>query len=615
MLQIESVSKQYSTKVLLTDASAHLRPNSRVGLVGPNGAGKTTLFRMVLGEESPDEGSIRKRPRLRIGYLPQELETITGKTVLDAAHRDEFPEHEAERILMGLGFSEVDFARPIDNLSGGYRMRVALAHLLLSNPDVLMLDEPTNHLDKPTQRWFEQFLIDSDMTLLIISHDTAFLDRVVTHIWELRHHKIEEYRGNYSSFQELRAERDAQLQASATRQSKEIARVQKFVDRFRYQANKASQVQSRIKQLEKVKRIDVQRDPKRVKFRFPLPSTSGRHVLDLVGISKRYGEKVIYETLDFSVERGQRVALVGENGAGKSTLLKMLAGVLPPDSGTRTVGHGATVHYFAQHQAETLNPEHTILESLEEATKHAEMNFLRGIAGAFLFTGLDQKKLVKALSGGERNRVALARMLVEPANTLLLDEPTNHLDPASVDVLTDALAEFPGTIVFISHDPTFLARIATRIVEIEDGRARNFIGDYEYYLWKKAQEFESIKETKEELDGKPQAKSSGPTRAMVQQIKAPPKDSGGNRRDLTKTHARLEKQVARAESEIADLELKVKARESELADPALYKEFEKWNVLHQEQDGLKRDLERMTSRWESLSAELEKVKQELGAPS
>ncbi len=615
MLQIESVSKQYSTKVLLTDASAHLRPNSRVGLVGPNGAGKTTLFRMVLGEESPDEGSIRKRPRLRIGYLPQELETITGKTVLDAAHRDEFPEHEAERILMGLGFSEVDFARPIDNLSGGYRMRVALAHLLLSNPDVLMLDEPTNHLDKPTQRWFEQFLIDSDMTLLIISHDTAFLDRVVTHIWELRHHKIEEYRGNYSSFQELRAERDAQLQASATRQSKEIARVQKFVDRFRYQANKASQVQSRIKQLDKVKRIDVQRDPKRVKFRFPLPSTSGRHVLDLVGISKRYGEKVIYETLDFSVERGQRVALVGENGAGKSTLLKMLAGVLPPDSGTRTVGHGATVHYFAQHQAETLNPEHTILESLEEATTHAEMNFLRGIAGAFLFTGLDQKKLVKALSGGERNRVALARMLVEPANTLLLDEPTNHLDPASVDVLTDALAEFPGTIVFISHDPTFLARIATRIVEIEDGRARNFIGDYEYYLWKKAQEFESIKETKEELDGKPQAKSSGPTRAMVQQIKAPPKDSGGNRRDLTKTHARLEKQVARAESEIADLELKVKARESELADPVLYKEFERWNVLHQEQDGLKRDLERMTTRWESLSAELEKVKQELGAPS
>lgn len=616
MLQIESVNKQYSTKVLLTDASAHLRPNSRVGLVGPNGAGKTTLFRMILGEESPDKGTIRKRPRLRIGYLPQELETITGKTVLDAAHRDEHPEYEAKRILMGLGFTEADFGRLVEKLSGGYRMRVALAHLLLSNPDVLMLDEPTNHLDKPTQRWFEQFLLDSNMTLLIISHDTAFLDRVVTHIWELRHHKIEEYRGNYSAFRDLRAERDAQLKAAATRQSKEVARVQKFVDRFRYQANKASQVQSRIKQLEKVKRIEIQRDPKRVKFRFPVPAPSGRHVLELSGVGKRYGEKVVYDTLDFSVERGQRIALVGENGAGKSTLLKMLAGVLPPDKGSRTVGHGVTLHYFAQHQADTLNPEHTILQSLEEATKHAEMNFLRGIAGAFLFSGEDQKKPIKALSGGERNRVALARMLVEPANTLLLDEPTNHLDPSSVDVLTDAMTEFPGTIIFISHDPTFLSRIATRVVEIEDGRARNFIGDYEYYLWKKAQELESIKESSEELDGKGQKKSSAssspaPTRAMAQQ--APPKGAGGERRDLSKTQARLEKQVARAEADIAESEKKLKTREAELADPKLYEDFGRWNEFHQEQEAWKRDLERLTARWESLSAELEDVKQKLTA--
>lgn len=272
MLQIESVSKQYSTRVLLENATAHLRPGSRVGLVGPNGAGKTTLFRMILGEESPDEGTIRKRPRLRIGYLPQELETITGKNVLDATHRDIYPEHEAERILMGLGFSELDFGREVEKLSGGYRMRVALAHLLLSKPDVLMLDEPTNHLDKPTQRWFEQFLLDSEMTLLIISHDTEFLNRVVTHIWDLRHHKIEEYRGSYTSFQKIRAERDAQQEAAAGRQAKEVARVQTFVDRFRYQANKASQVQSRIKQLDKVKMIEVKRDPKRVKFKFPIPA-------------------------------------------------------------------------------------------------------------------------------------------------------------------------------------------------------------------------------------------------------------------------------------------------------------------------------------------------------
>ncbi len=612
MLQIESVSKQYSTRILLENATAHLRPGSRVGLVGPNGAGKTTLFRMILGEESPDKGTIRKRPRLRIGYLPQELETITGKTVLDATHRDLYPEHEAERILMGLGFSEIDFGRLVEKLSGGYRMRVALAHLLLTNPDVLMLDEPTNHLDKPTQRWFEQFLLDSEMTLLIISHDTAFLDRVVTHIWDLRHHKIEEYRGNYTSFQKIRAERDAQREAAAGRQAKEVARVQTFVDRFRYQANKASQVQSRIKQLEKVKMIEIKRDPKRVKFKFPLPAASGRQVLELQGAAKRYGEKVVYERVDCSIERGQRVALVGENGAGKSTLLKMLAGALEPDKGTRTVGHGVTLHYFAQHQAETLNPEHTILDSLSEVSSQAETNFLRGIAGAFLFTGDDQKKPIKALSGGERNRVALARMLVEPANTLLLDEPTNHLDPASVDMLTDALSDFPGTIVFISHDPTFLTRVCTRVIEIEEGKARSFSGDYEYYLWKKAQEVESIKESSADLKGADREQTVGPTRAMASQ--APTKSSAGDRRDLNKTQARLEKQVARAEAEIADCETKIKARDLELANPALYKdESTKWSALQIEYDGWKKDLVRLTARWETLSAELEGVKQKLTA--
>lgn len=612
MLQVESVHKQYSTRVLLKDTSAHLRPGSRVGLVGPNGAGKTTLFRMILEEESPDKGTIRKRPRLRIGYLPQELETITGKTVLDATHRDLYPEHEAERILMGLGFSEIDFSRQIEKLSGGYRMRVALAHLLLTNPDVLLLDEPTNHLDKPTQRWFEHFLLNSEMTLLIISHDTAFLDRVVTHIWDLRHHKIEEYRGNYTSFIKIRAERDAQREAAAGRQAKEVARVQTFVDRFRYQANKASQVQSRIKALEKVKMIEVKRDPRRVKFKFPLPATSGRQVLELEGAAKRYGEKVVYERVDCSVERGQRIALVGENGAGKSTLLKMLAGVLEPDKGTRTVGHGVTLHYFAQHQAETLNPEHTILESLSEVSNQAETNFLRGIAGAFLFTGDDQKKPIKALSGGERNRVALARMLVEPANTLLLDEPTNHLDPASVDMLTDALSDFPGTIIFISHDPTFLTRVCTRVIEIEEGKARSFSGDYEYYLWKKAQEVESIKETSDDLKGVDRGKAGGPTRAMASQ--APSKPSAGDRRDLNKTQARLEKQVARAEAEIAEYETKIKTRDLELADPALYKnESTKWGALQIEFDGWKKDLVRLTARWETLAAELEEVKQKLTA--
>ena len=614
MLQIEDVSKQYGPRLLLQNAWAHLRPQTRTGLVGPNGAGKTTLLRMILGEESPDKGTIRKRPRLRIGYLPQELEVLSGKTVLDAAHRNEYPEHEAKRILSGLGFSEADFDRPVESLSGGYRMRVALAHLLLSNPDVLMLDEPTNHLDKATQTWFEQFLLKSTLTILVISHDTGFLDRIATHIWEIRNLRIRECRGNYTKFLEWRAALDSQEKAAATKQEKEIARVQKFVDRFRYQANKASQVQSRIKQLEKVKRIEVTRDAKRVRFKFPEPAPSGRHVFDLQGIAKRYGEKVVYERLDFRVERGQRVALVGENGAGKSTLLKMLAGVIEFEKGTRSLGHGVTLHYFAQHQAETLNPEHTILESLGEVSNQAETNFLRGLAGAFLFSGPDQKKPIKALSGGERNRVALARMLVEPANTLLLDEPTNHLDPASVDVLTDAMTDFPGTIVFISHDPTFLMRIATRVVEIEEGKARDFHGDYEYYLWKKAQEMESIKEQTDDLQTGPQKAATSGSPAKPQA--APPAEKPGqarDRRELSKTQARLEKQVSRAETDVAALESRIKDRDKELADPQLYQNFSKWNELHQEQERWKRELSRQTAQWEQLAEELETVKKKLTA--
>ena len=609
MLHIENISKQYPTKTLFSEASAHLRPNTRVGLVGPNGSGKTSLMRMILNDEEIESGRIRRRPHLRLGYLPQELETLPGNTILDATHRDQYPEHEAKRILSGLGFQESDWARKIQTLSGGYRMRVALAYLLLSSPDVLMLDEPTNHLDKPTQRWLEGFLLNSPFTLLIISHDIEFLDKMVTHIWEVRNYTLQEYRGNYTRFQKLKAERDAQEQAAANRQAKEIARVQSFVDRFRYQANKASQVQSRIKQLEKVKRIELQRDSKRLKFKFPEPLPSGKHVIDLQGIHKRYGSKVVYEGLHFSLSRGQRVALVGENGAGKSTLLKMLAGVLEFEQGTRTLGHEVSVHYFAQHQADTLNPEHTILESLEEAAPQAEMNFLRSIAGVFLFSGQDQKKPVKALSGGERNRVALARMLVEPANTLLLDEPTNHLDPASVDMLTDALVQFPGTMVFISHDPTFLMRVATRVVEIDEGQARDFIGDYEYYLWKRAQELESIKSTEE------QASPAKPTQKHKQKSvgssngKPPTKEP--SRRELTKTVARLEKQIAKLENEIAQMESQIKTRDAELAAPETYQDYARWTELHLEREEWAKESERLTHRWEALSSQLESQKAQI----
>jgi len=612
MIHIEDITKEYPTKTLFASASAHLRPETRVGLVGRNGTGKTTLLRMITGEDTPDEGRIRQRPWLRLGYLPQELDTPTNLTVLQATHRDEYPEHEAKRILSGLGFGEGDWDRKLETFSGGYRMRVALGHLLLSNPDVLMLDEPTNHLDKPTQAWFESFLLNSKMTMLIISHDTAFLDRVVTHIWEIRDQKLQEYRGNYSEFQKLRLQLDTQQSAAAQRQAKEVARVQKFVDRFRYKANKARQVQSRIKQLEKIKLIEAKRDTKRLRFRFPEPSPSGKMVLELDGISKHYGDKVVYDHIDFAVERGQRVALVGENGAGKSTLLKILAGVLGFDGGRRTEGHGVSIHYFAQHQAETLNPEHTILESLAEAAPQAEMNYLRGIAGVFLFSGPDQKKPIKALSGGERNRVALARMLVEPANTLLLDEPTNHLDPGSVDVLTDAMTDFPGTIVFISHDPTFLSRVSTRVVEIEEGVPTDYIGDYEYYLWKRSKELEKLQQQEEAQTARPQKEKKRKNSSNGRPPDgSPPAEKKPNRRDMTKAVNRLEKQVARAEEEIADLEEQIKTRATELAAPELYQDFARWNELHQEHERWKHDLERLTDKWSDLSAQLESKKQEM----
>src|SRR5881296_4733708 len=619
MLQLESVTKHFATKTILKEASAHLRPGSRVGLVGPNGIGKTTLLRLILGEQTLDGGRIRKRPRLRIGYLPQDLEHIPGTTVLDATHRGEYLEHEAKRILSGLGFSQEDFTRPLADLSGGFRMRVALAHILLSAPDVLLLDEPTNHLDKPTQRWFEDFLLKSSFTMLVISHDTAFLDRIATHIWEIRQHRILESTGNSTKYLAWREAYDVAQKAAADRQDKEIARVQKFVDRFRYQATRARQVQSRLKQLEKIKRVERTRDPKRVRFRFPVPSASGRHVLELKGVAKAYGDNVVYRSLDFAVERGQRVALVGENGAGKSTLLRMLAGVLPSDAGTRAVGHGATLHYFAQHQADILNPEHTVLESIAEADDRADMNFIRALAGAFLFEGANQKKLIKVLSGGERNRVALSRMLVKPANTLLLDEPTNHLDPASVDVLTDALIGFPGTIVFISHDPTFLSRVATRVVEIENGKARDYFGDYEYYLWKRAQELESIKESTADLTPQGQRQGKGLAKPAAHagmppsplSSKSPQDRSGTGQRELSKTQARLEKQVVRVEAEIASMESRIRDRDQQLADPTLYQDFARWHDLHLEQARWKKDLERLTGRWEDLSHELEGVKQKL----
>jgi ATP-binding cassette, subfamily F, member 3 len=606
MIQIENIRKAFGPQEVLTDASAFLHAGTRVGLVGPNGSGKTTLLRIISGEEEADGGIIRMPRGLRLGYLPQELEQDPSLTVLEATHRGQYAEHEAKRILSGLGFSQQDFDRPLLNLSGGYRMRVALAHLLLSAPDMLMLDEPTNHLDATTQGWFEQYLVRSRATVLVVSHDTVFLNRIVTHIWEIYNQTIRTYVGNYERYRQARQAREAQLEAAALAQEREMARVQRFVDRFRAKATKARQVQSRLKQLERVQQVERERDPKRIRFRFPQPLPSGRQVFELRGVSKSYGAIAVYRSLNLSIERGQRVALLGENGVGKSTLLKILAGVLPIDRGERLVGYGVTLHYFAQHQADVLHAEHTVLQALEEVAPQAEMPWLRAVAGTFLFSGDDQFKPISVLSGGERSRVALARMLLNPANTLLLDEPTNHLDPASVDVLTDALLDFPGTIVFISHDPVFLARMATRAVEIEDGAPLDYRGDYEYYLWKRAQELTGEASANgNHAGGQRQAAALARGKGQAEQ--------GPDRRELVKALGRAERRSADMEAAIAAMEERMRARDQELRDPELYQDHQRWHALHLERQQWDKDLECLMEDWTQESEAVVTLRQQISA--
>ena len=606
MIQINAISKAFGLQAVFAQATAYLQARTRVGLVGPNGSGKTTLLRLINGEETPDGGSIRMPAGLRVGYLPQELAQDAELCVLEAAHRGQYAEHEAKRILTGLGFSEGDYQRPLLSLSGGYRMRVALAHLLLAAPDVLMLDEPTNHLDAETQAWFEQFLLRSRATVLVVSHDTAFLNRVVTHVWEIHRQTIRTYTGNYERYVATRRAQEVQLEAAAEAQERETARVQRFVDRFRAKATKARQVQSRLKQLERVQRVERERDPKRIRFHFPEPPPSGRLVFDLRGVGKSYGPNTVYRALDFRVERRQRVALLGENGAGKSTLLKMLAGVLPIDHGERQVGYGVTLHYFAQHQADVLNPARTVLEALQEVAPHADLPWLRAVAGTFLFHGDAQFKPISVLSGGERSRVALARMLLNPANTLLLDEPTNHLDPPSVDVLTDALLDFPGTIVFISHDPVFLTRVATRAVEIEDGRALDYPGDYEYYLWKRAQEL-----TAETHDEAVDARQNGHQSARSPASSREPQEPG--RRELVKSLGREERRVADLEGAIAELEERIRTRDQELEREELYQDHERWHAFYLERQQWEKDLERRMEEWARHTEVVVELRQQVSA--
>src|ERR1017187_445078 len=467
----------------------------RIAITGPNGAGKSTLIKIILGQEEPDAGSVTLIRGTRIGYLPQESEPAGNETVMQITvpHEHESDGQfvaKAKQILASLGFKQTDYDRPAKEMSGGWIMRAHLARLLAEEPDLLMLDEPTNHLDLETLIWFQDYLKYYPGAILMISHDREFLNNLCTHIAELRASRIMRYTGNYDEYLEQRAAAELTMIATAKSQQREIDRMQLFVDRFRAKNTKAAQAQSKLKQIERIKEdmVELPGGPEATMgFRFPQPQRSGQRVITLEKIKFGYGEKLIYDGIDFEVERDQRIVLVGPNGAGKSTLLKLLAEVLKPQTGVHKLGHNAKYGYFAQHRAAMLNPAHTVFQEALDTPQRITEQAIRTVLGSFLFRGDDIYKPVSVLSGGEKSRLALVKLLLDPPNLLLMDEPTTHLDLSSVDALAYALDQFQGTLIFISHDVYFIRALANHVVHVNAGRLTHYPGGYQYYLDKTSQ--------------------------------------------------------------------------------------------------------------------------------
>ncbi|HZR29474.1 MAG TPA: ABC-F family ATP-binding cassette domain-containing protein [Terriglobales bacterium] len=532
MIQLSAAGKRFGPKLLFQELDWLITPRERVGIVGANGTGKSTLLKVLAGLESLDYGSLISSKGITSGYLPQdglalsgrtvfeecmqvfsgllamekELETLTqsmaeldpqSKAYADVAERhqrldSEFRardgyalEAQVGSVLTGLGFGKGDWTRRTEEFSGGWQMRIALAKLLLQRPNLLLLDEPTNHLDLESRNWLEDYLKSYPNAFVLISHDRYFLDVTVSKTLEIWNQRVHFYSGNYDRYLAQKAERRAQLEAAYRNQRDKIEQLEAFINRFRYQATKAKQVQSRVKELERMEKIEVPPDEKTIHFAFPQPKPSGRKVAEFVDVAKSYGSKSVLRNVNFVIERGDRIALVGVNGAGKSTLIKLLTGSEPLSAGNYDVGHNVERDYFAQDQYKELNPEAKLIEDIFEVAPRSTQTELRNLLGCFLFSADDVFKPIGVLSGGERNRYALARMLLKPSNFLLLDEPTNHLDMRAKDVLLEALETFTGTVVFVSHDRYFIDKLATRVFEVSDGQVHVFPGNYEDYLWRK----------------------------------------------------------------------------------------------------------------------------------
>ncbi len=543
MISFFNINKQYGNQLVFVDASFQLNPGEKAGLVGPNGSGKTTLFRMVVGEEEPDDGEVSVPKKLTIGYFRQDVEEMKGRSVLDEAiagsgragdlHHElealqdamEDPERageidrilarfgevqeeyehlggytleaQAREVLHGLGFEDDQIDGDVGALSGGWKMRVAMARVLLGRPDVLLMDEPTNHLDIESIIWLEQFLKSLPGALLMTSHDREFMNRIVSKIAEIDGGEIITYSGNYDFYERERAIRESNQQAAFARQQAMLAKEQRFIDRFRTHAAKAAQVQSRIKALDKIEKIELPKKRQVVRFEFRSPPRSGDQVAVIENVGKRYGARVIYDGFNVTIRRGERWAVMGRNGAGKTTLLKMIAGTLPPDSGEVRLGASLKMGYFAQQSLDVLDPDLTVIDQLQKDFPQDGIGALRNLAGAFQFSGDDVDKRIRALSGGEKSRLAMARMLYDPPNFLVLDEPTNHLDLATKEMLVEALSGFEGTMIFVSHDRTFLRGLGSRVLELggESGTERDpvvYPGSYVEYVRKLGHEAPGI---------------------------------------------------------------------------------------------------------------------------
>jgi ATP-binding cassette subfamily F protein 3 len=650
LVQLENIAIHFPERTLFEGLSWQILPRERYGLVGPNGAGKTTILRLIAGEIEPSEGTLWRLKHLACGYLPQETTSDEQRPLFNAVFSalpdipalaaeleklrhemaaDNSPDELLERygvlesrwmamegysaesrvarVLHGLGFRQDDYERPVSTFSGGWRMRVHLAKLLLQSPDILLLDEPTNHLDLPTLAWLEEYLEVFRGALVIVSHDRAFLDRMVTSTVEIDRGQFRKYAGNYSEFERERERRQEKLEAHAARLATERQRIERFVERFRYKASKARQVQSRVRFLSKLEKVQEETETRHIRFHFPDAPHSGRIVLEVKRLSKQYGDKTVLKDIDVVLERGQKVALVGVNGAGKSTLCRLIAGLEPPTSGELRLGHEVRLDYFAQEADFHLQGGRSVLEELSAEASVSELPNLRRMLGVFLFRGDDVLKSVDVLSGGEKSRLAIAKILLHPSNFLILDEPTNHLDIPSKDVLLSALREYGGTLLMVSHDRYFLERLVDRVLELENGRLKEWPGNFGEYLERKA----LFQKTEKESEPKSPSRDSG--EVVGHKTREQRRSEAERRNQFSQRRQFLQRRLDELSQSIERLESRKSELEGLLSVEETYHRGEGVREIIAAYEQIRKELPRLYEEWEYLEAQRETLENEMAS--